>query len=291
MVIDQFAGDAIDNEEQVSWVNAREIPAWAISLVIHLTLLVLLATIKLFTFIPQDVVQITSLYEEMDEEIYKFDTTVVDRIGNDSDVNMLTPSQLAATKVGDTPQEEMQQQLDEEILDVNTEPVNTSNEPNESQLLAKIDTVGASQVVKGGVEGAIDRLTYEIAGSLKQRKTLVVWLFDESGSMEPRRTAIADRFENVYKQLGMLEVDADKALKTAVVGYSDKTTFYTPDPIDDVTKAIPMVRGIKASKSPLENIFTAVEQVVRKWRRFRTKMGRNVMIIIAFSALTARIKK
>ena len=42
---------------------------------------------------------------------------------------------------------------------------------------------GVGNVGTKGAAGAIDRLTHEIVKSLQQQPTLVVWLFDQSGSL------------------------------------------------------------------------------------------------------------
>jgi len=136
----------------------------------------------------------------------------------------------------------------------------------------------------GGIEGAVDRMAVEIDRSLLNRKTLVIWLFDESGSMAARRNAIADRFESIYKQLGALKSSDNKGdrrpLKTAVVGFSNKTNFYTNEPVSDVDEIVSKIRNIKAAQSPDENVFTAVSQVTRKWLNYRRRMRYNVMVVI-----------
>jgi len=68
-------------------------------------------------------------------------------------------------------------------------------------------------------------------------------------------------------------------LKTAIVGFSDKTNFYTEDAIDDVDEAVKLVRGIKPANTPKENVFTAVEQATKRFMKYR-RMRRNVMMIV-----------
>ena len=268
-----------DDDQSPGWTSAREVPAWAISLGVHLVILGLLSCIPVIAGIMEPELLITSEYEPFDADEFKFDVTVVDQFGNDSEVNKLSPSQASATKVGPDPQKEMQEQLEDEILTVDQPPTTDIVEPNEAEFADSIDISGTTED-PGGVEGSMDRLTFEIAASLKERKTLVVWLFDESGSLTERRNAIADRFENVYKQLGMLKVDTDRALKTAVVGFGLKTKFYTAEPVDDASKVVGLVRSIKEDQSGKEHVFTAVGQIVKKWKIFRTKMRRNIMIIV-----------
>ena len=51
-----------------------------------------------------------------------------------------------------------------------------------------------------GASGAVDRITHEILLSLEERRTLVVWLFDQSGSLSRQRerfmTALAKSMKN-----------------------------------------------------------------------------------------------
>ena len=53
-------------------------------------------------------------------------------------------------------------------------------------------------------------------------------------SMKSRRDAIADRFENVYRQLGLLGVGGHGALKTAVATFGKTVRYLTKRPVDDV---------------------------------------------------------
>ncbi len=73
------------------------------------------------------------------------------------------------------------------------------------ELSDVVETTGSSEHA-GGIRGAVDRLTIEIEASLRQENTLVVWLFDATPSMKSRREAIAERFDNIYRQLGMMGV-------------------------------------------------------------------------------------
>ncbi len=61
---------------------------------------------------------------------------------------------------------------------------------------------GMTGVGTTGTEGAVDRITYEILKSIEERPTLVVWLFDASGSLTRRRQEIRDRFDKIYEELG-----------------------------------------------------------------------------------------
>ncbi len=69
---------------------------------------------------------------------------------------------------------------------------------------------GMTGVGTTGTEGAVDRITYEILKSIEERPTLVVWLFDASGSLTRRRQEIRDRFDKIYEELGIIQGERNK---------------------------------------------------------------------------------
>jgi len=274
----QSADEAVPNAATVS--GTREIPAWAISLAVHIVVLLMLRSIIYVATGPETDNLITSVVDEFDERDYKFDVTVQDMVGNSSEANTLTSSQAAAQVVNQNQQDQIKRELEEDILEIEAPPINEITQPPAADLTSVVETTGTSEKT-GGVEGSIDRMTYEVINSLKERETLVVWLFDESGSLAIRRNEIADRFENIYGQLDSLKAERNSPLKTAIVGFGQDIHFYTPEPITDIGKAVNLVRGIKDDDSGKEMAFSAVGQVVNKWKRFRSARDKhNCMIVL-----------
>ncbi len=268
-------------EEPSPFASLSDTPPWVISCLVHVALLFMLYQITLTTFSEPDPVLDTILTEELEikPEDFIFDPTRQDYLGNDSQTNVISPSKAAATEAGRNPQKDVDREIESELMAVKKPVTDSIPKPNEAEYLESVNTTGATEYT-GGTEGAIDRLTYEIATSLKEKKTLVVWLFDASLSLQERRVAIADRFENIYSQLDQLEVNTDRALKTAVASYGQATHLITPEPVDDVTEIVEAVKNIKADESGRENVFAAVGAVVNKWKSYRTAMHRNVMVIV-----------
>jgi hypothetical protein len=187
-------------------------------------------------------------------------------------------SHEATQQVSAEPQEQIQEKLDENFK-AEVPVTDDIVKPADSELLSAVDIKGNGEFV-GGVEGAIDRLAWEIANSLREKKTTVVWLFDVSPSLSKQREAIADRVDVIYKQLNTLNANADKALKTGIAAFGDKHRIVTNDLLDDTDEVVKAVRGLKSEDSGTENVFGAVTAVANKWQNQATSMRRNVMIIV-----------
>ena len=263
-------------------IEASRIPrslllACLISLGLHVVVLATLSLIKFAEKLEVSSMISTILDEENDPLQHKFDTSMSDQIGNDSDINTFTASQEASTVLSKDTQAEIEKSVDSH-LDVPTPIVEELPQPARSDVLASVATSGATEHA-GGVEGAIDRLAWEIANSLREKKTLVCWVFDVSPSLSSRRSQIADRVENVYKQLTQLNVGADKALRSAVAVFGEKCTILTDKPLDDAADLVKTVRKIKSESSGDENTFAAVNQVANKFKS-QTDKDHRVMIII-----------
>jgi hypothetical protein len=138
------------------------------------------------------------------------------------------------------------------------------------------------QVVQ--IESALDRISWEIASHLQERKVLVVWLLDASGSLQEQRNAIAKRLRRVYGELGALAQAGEliprteKGLLSGVAMFGEKITFLTQVPTDDVDKVIQAVQSGPIDNSGVENTFFAVEQVVKKWSSYRAQ-GRSILVM------------
>jgi hypothetical protein len=133
----------------------------------------------------------------------------------------------------------------------------------------------------GGVEGALDRVSYEIRNSLRNRKTMVIWLFDASGSLDERREAVAKRFDNIYKQVG--QTGNTDALYSVVASYGQGAELHTKEPIQDIAKLSEIVRNdLKTDTTGKENVFKAAGMVLEKfqtWHRHEGPWNKLVFIV------------
>ncbi len=145
-----------------------------------------------------------------------------------------------------------------------------------------------------GAAGAVDRITFEIVKALEERPTLVVWLFDESGSLHRQRNEIRDRFDRIYKELGIVQRSGGKAFRhndndipllTSVIGFGSDVKLYTEQPTDNLDEIKTIVDGIQIDASGTERVFTAVESAADQYKSLRRRRGdnppqRNVLFVV-----------
>jgi hypothetical protein len=257
-------------------------PAWGISLVVNLSILAAFHFIVFEQSRPPEVNTIISDVEDsLNEEKFHFsDRVTEDQVGNGGTSGALTPTMKSATAVGtnDVP-------LKEQVKEIVNPEVPQLSEASlvklEGDVTKLVSIKGQSDNAVGGVEGAMDRIAFEIRQSLKERKTLVLWLFDASGSLNKRRTAIAERFDNIYKQLG--KTGTTDGLYSVVVSYGEKAQVLTPEPIQDVKRLSEIVhKEIKEDKSGKENVFGTVKMTLDKFQTWHRQEGpwNKVMFIV-----------
>ena len=267
----------------------NETGAWAISLVAHLVLILALAWLTQLLPAEQRLILTSTppVEEEILPEEFRFANEMQEEIGALADAG-------AAEAEASAPLEAIEAEL---ILDVQPvvnqgtvqafdfpTPVAEAPEFTENLLVKGVGSVGTT-----GAEGAVDRITNEILLSLDQRPTLVVWLFDQSLSLRPQREKIAQRFDRVYEELGLVNsdllgqeaTDGEQPLLTAVASFGKSMTLVTPQPVADLTEIKSAVRAITDDEAGLENVFSALGQLVTKFRHYRLpKPRRNVMFVV-----------
>ncbi|HVX10027.1 MAG TPA: vWA domain-containing protein [Pirellulales bacterium] len=263
-------------------------PAWIVSFLIHFGILIALAilaqphrsVVQPLTVTPLD----TQEVEHITENLTNFENDASLEVG-------------AASLSGSESAMAMAENLAEESK-ISDEVLQTSADI-QVPMLASFSTaplVSEDLIIKGsagvgatGAAGAVDRLTEEIAESLDERRTLVVWVLDQSLSMQPQRKAIVDRLDRIYKELGVADLRdsysgaANAPLLASVVAFGKNVTFRTPEPSDDVEEIKRAINGIENDPSGVEMTFTAVGMVAKKFQNFRTQAPRRNVMIIVFS--------
>ena len=226
-------------------VDRAGVPAWAVSLIVHVAVLLTLASLVLDPPGSNDrrvtVIDPTPQVEE-DPYIPPAEIVVSDQptpdAGAVSDAGEGVAQSLAAT-VSELPSVPVEP-LPDLTSDTAFEPLEVI--PTAAELDMSIVVPGQVGVGVTGAAGAVDRLTGEIRSKLDQRPTLVCWLFDQSLSLESQRREIAGRLQTVFEELGATRQSTKKpALTNMVIGFGDRVTLFTDSPTgqaEDVVEAI-----------------------------------------------------
>lgn len=271
-------------------------PSWIISLCVIATLLVVLRLIPIIVPLDQIRLTLSSPVQEEEEQIelpeeFVFsDDPTVDEVGANSEAGANVALSLAEeiSDLSEIPS------IDEPIVDTGFEAFDPVLAPVSlgQQQMDLIPVKGAAGVGTTGASGAIDRLTFEIKRSLEDRKTLVVWAFDQSASLTRQREEILERFDRVYDELGMIEASGaeafakheDQPLLSAVVAFGNNVSM-RQEPTDNLAEIKQAVMNIERDDSGVERVFSAIYLIADNFRDLRVpseKTGepeRNVMII------------
>ena len=273
-------------------------PIWVLSMLCHLGLIFLLA----FTYLPAEMrptlvnVESPPIEEEEEEieifeEIYTNEEKVNEEIGAHSmdgtQMAMAAAPILSDVSVVPSPEELIP-------TDIGEIEVNQVFEEARGIQFDNLPVKGYVGQGTTGASGAVDRITHEILLSLEERKTLVVWVFDQSGSLTRQRKEIIERFDRVYEELGVIEASGneafkkheDKPLLTSVVAFGDKVSLLTKKPTDNIGEIKKAVAGIEEDDSGNERVFSAIYMATNQYKSMRVPSSRtgeperNVMMIV-----------
>ena len=272
--------------------------AFFASLLFHMLLLIVLGLVP-FVFNNPNVS--LTIAAPMKEEFEELDLTTPKEFAS----SPLVSEDIGANSVGDVGMAMSLAQIVSEVsvvpspTDLPVEPSGEIAINNEISVATGLN-FSKNLTVKGatgegvtGAVGAIDRLTQEILRSLEERKTLVVWLFDQSPSLSRERAAINERFDRIYEELGVIEASGnpafakheDKPLLTSVMSFGQEIKLLTKQPTDNLQEIKAAVAGMAQDESGVEKIFSAVYLAADRFKPFRIRdpvknePERNVLLV------------
>lgn len=279
-----LAGDPAGFGDAETW-------SWLVSLGLHLAALVILAAVWLQSPVREATMVINSVdYEPIDPEQLQVEASdAPSDFGAAGEAGLTSAVALAPNL--DTVSESPRLTDPVEVMAPNV-TVNLSTEiPTAPQLDETLVIKGEAGESVAGAAGAIDRITQEILHSLEQRPTLVVWVFDQSASLQPQREQIHAKFDRIYEELGALEARGNEAFRkhddtpllSSIVAFGQDVAFLTPQPTADVKAMKRAIESIQNDPTGVEHVFNAVKLSAERYRRYRQGSKaerRNVMIVI-----------
>jgi len=280
--------------------SLRDVSAWFLSLLVHMGIIVGLASITLVVPLrTSERLEVIPMPPQPDEvpvpQEFRFSAdTQASGIGALSSGGGLEAARPSAPVQGIESRIEYEAPQIENVantvgaIEVNDFSRTILEGPN---IPENIVVRGSGSVGTTGAAGAVDRITNEILLSLDERPTLVAWLFDQSGSLKPQRESIAKRFDRVYKELGIIQESGNKSFKqhgeqpllTAIAEFGSGVNLLTPKPTADIAEIKSAVRSIgdDPKDTGKELVFNSVGYLAEKFRHYRlSSPRRNVMIVV-----------
>ncbi|MGC6442871.1 MAG: vWA domain-containing protein [Rubripirellula sp.] len=283
--------------EEESFLENKETTALIGSMLVHLIIVLTLALVPLKAPYDEEAVVIVSPPQYEKEKI--------EEIIDDVTYSDIPQVKVGANSVADSEMAEASAEMFAEVAEI---PNPIELEPTDlgqimvdkmfQQAVAPLDklTNQKGKVGQGtqGASGAVDRITFEILKMLEERPTMIVWLFDQSGSLHRQRREIRDRFDRIYTELGIAEESGAKGFRrntneipllTSIVGFGSGVNLFTEEPTDDLAEIKSIVDNIEVDSSGEEKVFSAITSAADKYkslRRNRSSRGpqRNLLFVV-----------
>ena len=130
---------------------------------------------------------------------------------------------------------------------------------------------------------ALDQLAREILRHLKDHKLTVVWLFDESTSMQDDQRTIFEKFDRVSSEL-KINVEPNKktagALNHAIVGFGQGIDYVLEKPREDIDQIGRAIKHLKIDQTGIENTMGAIRNVVEHYSSLIKKDRRLLIVLV-----------
>lgn len=264
-------------------------PAWAVSMLLHVVVLVALASLMVPherpPAAPITILQTPADPVEPDEEPFTPPEEVVVAAPEDEAGAQAAAGEAVAVSmaplVADVPQVPVEPVEVFDADDIRVDPFDVAILPQGLELTDTVAIRGDVAVGTTGATGAVDRLTAEIRAALEQRPVLVVWVFDQSVSLAVQRREIADRLERVCEELGAAGPAALRPdLLHMVYAYGAAVKPVVLQPTHESAAVVKAIESIPIDDSGVENTFTALATAAKAAQVARGGPAeRNVMIV------------
>lgn len=142
-------------------------------------------------------------------------------------------------------------------------------------------TLGDGLATAQGYGDAMDRITQEILNMLAKRKVMLVWVMDQSESMQDDREEITTRIERVYEELGLSSVAAGNALLTGVISYGERMNNHMQKgPTSDTKEIMGAIRSIQNDPSGMEMQSDSVIFAVNNYGSIAAAQNRQMAMVL-----------
>jgi hypothetical protein len=290
-------------EGQFPWVSALlgdrpdiELPAFMVSLTMHGLLLVGLALASYHAHreiarefkseVMDNLVSAESTYQDLDQSANPpaLETQAGSFAPNLASVITTAPSSAGAVPVSSV-KPDSTPGVAPELVKLDVQRATQVVIPTSTMLGQTVSIRGNGAELVGGVEGAVDRIAVEIVRHLERGRTLVVWAFDASGSLQAERGRLGKHIESVYTHIGQLDenhLSAGSGLLTMVVAFGHDRQALLSKPTSDLSEIQSAIGQVPLDETGIETTFTTVAEAINRWGRYKDAENHpyNTMVIV-----------
>ncbi len=257
------------------------VPFWMISLIAHLVLILLIAKLIVPGITDRSLLNLSGETEPLEvienEEVIpdlEFEDMLADDSGAIGEADAALEDAELAMAMVDIETDALEEDLDLDFSDDGLLATGIEGMADGTEAFAEIATKGNAGTAVAAASGAVDRISAEILQSLESNKTLVVWLFDQSGSLLEQRTQIMNRLDKVYLDLeasGLLG-ERDQAqlenqrLLTDIIAFGNSVKPMLKQPTPDYAIASKAIGKIKLDTTGVERVMEAVIEAANKYK-------------------------
>lgn len=159
-----------------------------------------------------------------------------------------------------------------EFVKLDVQKANDVVIPTATILSQVVSIRGNGAELVGGVEGAVDRIAVEILRHLERGRTLVVWAFDASGSLQAERQRLGKHIETIYTHINQLDenhLSAERGLLTMVVAFGHDRQALLARPTSTLSEIQEAIGRVPLDETGVETTFTTVAEAVNHWGRYK----------------------
>jgi hypothetical protein len=139
--------------------------------------------------------------------------------------------------------------------------------------------LGDPRQIVDDYQQAIDRITQEIMWMLDQGDVMLIWCFDQSGSMKNDQQEIRQRINRVYDELGLSENAQGDQLLTAVTSFGQGFLQHTRRPTSDLDQIRVAIDSVPIDPSGKEMMCQSVGTAIRLHRQY-SKKRRMALVLV-----------
>ena len=269
--------------------NRRTVPAWVISLVLHVGVLVGMGTIHIAGKQEELMLAIEAVLADEERPPEEFTRDLDQQKEAAESLNTVSGGVVSAAVGGSNAPAAQQTKIDETQLVKDPEvAINFGKEsiPGLETLgndLGPSEVVGETGAVVEGYGAALDRFSQELIRMMRERKVLVVWLFDESESMKDDQAELKTRIGRIYEELKLVD-DSSKGdvLLTSILSFGEGLHNQLPKkkPTNDMQQIVKAIENIPIDKSGKENTCQALLAAIGEYRGFATSGRRKLVVMV-----------